>query len=74
VGTALQEQGHQVRLIPAQFVKPYRKSNKNDFLSHPGSGKGRKREPEQKMKIRPKDFALRYLSGETFQKPTRGPE
>ena len=32
MGTALQEQGHQVRLIPAQFVKPYRKSNKNDFL------------------------------------------
>src|SRR5579864_7929951 len=32
VGTALPEQGHQVRLIPAQFVKPYRKSNKNDFL------------------------------------------
>jgi len=28
----LREQGHQVRLIPAQFVKPYRKSNKNDFL------------------------------------------
>ncbi|MGB0107091.1 MAG: IS110 family transposase [Terriglobales bacterium] len=32
VGTALREQGHQVRLIPAQFVKPYRKSNKNDFI------------------------------------------
>src|SRR6201993_2743789 len=29
---ALREQGHEVRLIPAQFVKPYRKSNKNDFL------------------------------------------
>jgi transposase len=29
---ALREQGHQVRLIPAQFVKPYRKSNKNDFI------------------------------------------
>ena len=28
VGSALREQGHQVRLIPAQFVKPYRKSNK----------------------------------------------
>jgi transposase len=28
----LREQGHQVRLIPAQFVKPYRKSNKNDFI------------------------------------------
>ncbi|MGE5733712.1 MAG: IS110 family transposase [Acidobacteriota bacterium] len=32
LGTVLIEQGHQVRLIPAQFVKPYRKSNKNDFL------------------------------------------
>src|SRR2546423_9362103 len=32
MGTVLREQGHQVRLIPAQFVKPYRKSNKNDFL------------------------------------------
>src|SRR5208337_2851597 len=32
VGTVLREQGHQVRLIPAQFVKPYRKSNKNDFI------------------------------------------
>ena len=32
VGGALREQGHEVRLIPAQFVKPYRKSNKNDFI------------------------------------------
>jgi len=32
MGGRLREQGHQVRLIPAQFVKPYRKSNKNDFL------------------------------------------
>jgi transposase len=32
MGAALREQGHDVRLIPAQFVKPYRKSNKNDFL------------------------------------------
>ena len=32
LGGMLREQGHQVRLIPAQFVKPYRKSNKNDFL------------------------------------------
>ncbi len=32
VATALRAQGHQVRLIPAQFLKPYRKSNKNpDF-------------------------------------------
>jgi transposase len=32
LGAILREQGHQVRLIPAQFVKPYRKSNKNDFI------------------------------------------
>lgn len=32
MGTRLREQGHEVRLIPAQFVKPYRKSNKNDFI------------------------------------------
>jgi transposase len=32
IGAALRDQGHQVRLIPAQFVKPCLKSNKNDFL------------------------------------------
>ena len=28
----LRQQGHDVRLIPAQFVKPFVKSNKNDFV------------------------------------------
>ncbi len=32
IGAALRQQGHDVRLIPAQFVKPFLKSNKNDFL------------------------------------------
>jgi len=32
LGSALRAQGHQVRLIPGQFVNPYRKSNKNDFI------------------------------------------
>ena len=32
LGRALQKQGHDVRLIPAQFVKPFVKSNKNDFV------------------------------------------
>lgn len=32
LGTAVRNQGHEVRLIPAQFVKPFVKSNKNDFL------------------------------------------
>lgn len=31
LGAALRTQGHDVRLIPAQFVKPFVKSNKNDF-------------------------------------------
>src|SRR6185369_3432734 len=26
------EQGHEVRLLPAQYVRPYVKANKNDFL------------------------------------------
>jgi transposase len=32
LGGALHKQGHDVRLIPAQFVKPFVKSNKNDFV------------------------------------------
>jgi len=32
LGRALRQQGHDVRLIAAQFVKPFVKSNKNDFV------------------------------------------
>jgi transposase len=32
LGRALRAQGHDVKLIPAQFVKSFLKSNKNDFL------------------------------------------
>src|SRR3974377_1055565 len=32
LGAALRQQGHQVGLTPPQWVKLYRKSNKNDFL------------------------------------------
>ena len=32
LGRALRERGHDVKLIPAQFVKPFVKSNKNDFI------------------------------------------
>lgn len=32
LGTILRAQGHRVRLIPAQFVKPFVKGNKNDYL------------------------------------------
>ena len=32
LGRALREQGHEVRLMPAQYVKPYVKTNNNDFI------------------------------------------
>jgi transposase len=32
LGRALRVQGHDVKLIPAQFAKPFVKSNKNDFI------------------------------------------
>jgi transposase len=32
IGAVLRSQGHEARLIPAQFVKPFVKSNKNDFI------------------------------------------
>ncbi len=33
LGRALREQGHEVRLMPAQYVKPYVKTNKSDYLA-----------------------------------------
>lgn len=32
LGRALRAQGHEVRLMPAQYVKPYVKTNKSDYL------------------------------------------
>ena len=32
LGRALREQGHDVRLMPAQYVKPYVKTKKNDYI------------------------------------------
>jgi transposase len=32
LGRALQKQGHTVRLMPAQYVKPYVKTNKSDYI------------------------------------------
>src|SRR6266849_6473462 len=36
LGRALREQGHEVRLIPAQYVKPYVKTNKSDYIDAEG--------------------------------------
>ena len=35
IGAALRDQGHQVRLIPAQVVTPVLKANKNDRPTAP---------------------------------------
>ena len=32
LGRALREQGHEVRLMPAQYVKAYVQTNKSDYL------------------------------------------
>ena len=32
LGRLLREQGHEVRLMPAQYVKPYVKTNKGDYI------------------------------------------
>jgi transposase len=32
LGRALREHGHEVRRMPAQYVKPYVKTNKNDYI------------------------------------------
>jgi transposase len=32
LGRALREQGHEVRRMPAQYVKPYVKTDKNDYI------------------------------------------
>ena len=32
LGRALRAQGHNVRLMPAQYVKPYVKTNKSDYI------------------------------------------
>ena len=32
LGRALREQGHEVRLMPAQYVKPHVQTNKSDYL------------------------------------------
>jgi transposase len=32
LGRALRQQGHDVRLLPAQYVKPYIKTNKSDYI------------------------------------------
>src|SRR5215469_5554601 len=55
LGAALREQGHQVRIIPGQFVKPYRKSNKNDFIDAEAIAEGVTKENMRFVPIKTED-------------------
>lgn len=41
----IQELGHEVRILPAQFVKPYVKSHKNDVIGAEAIAKRRRGRP-----------------------------
>lgn len=47
LGAGLRDQGHDVRLVPAQFVKPFLKSNKNDATVAPGLSLQRRFSPSR---------------------------
>src|ERR1700737_4667255 len=55
LGRALREQGHDVKLIPAQFVKPFVKSNKNDFIDAEAIAEAVDRENMRFVPIKPDD-------------------
>lgn len=55
LGRALSQQGHDVRLIPAQFVKPFLKSNKNDYLDAEAIAEAVERENMRFVPIKTED-------------------
>jgi transposase len=61
VSATLREQGHQVRLIPAQFVKPYRNSNKNDFLDAEAIAEAVTKQNMRFVQIKTQDMELNAL-------------
>jgi transposase len=55
LGRALREQGHNVRLIPAQFVRPFVKSNKNDYCDAEAIAEAVERENMRFVPIKTED-------------------
>src|SRR5579863_9405532 len=55
LGRALREQGHEVRLIPAQFVRPFVKSNKNDYRDAEAMAEAVERENMRFVPIKTED-------------------
>ncbi len=65
LGRALYEKGHQVRLIPAQFVRPFVKSNKNDCCDAEAIAEAVERENMRFVPIKADDqLDLQALHGE----------
>ena len=67
LGRALREQGHEVRLIPAQFVRPFVKSNKNDYCDAEAIAEAVERENMRFVPIKTEDQldlqALQHILG-----------
>ena len=70
LGRALREQGHGVRLIPAQFVRPFVKSNKNDYRDAAaiadscGTGEHAFRAHQDRGSARPAKLSIECATGE----------
>ena len=52
---ALRDQGHEVRLIPAPFVRPFLKSNKNDYCDAEAIAEAVERENMRFVPIKTED-------------------
>ena len=72
LGRALREQGHQVRLIPAQFVRPFVKSNKNDYRDAEAIAEAVERENMRFVPIKTED-QLDSASSASSARPPGGP-
>jgi transposase len=55
LGRALREQGHEVRLMPAQYVKPYVQTNKSDYLDAEASAEAVQRPRMRFVPIKTED-------------------
>ncbi len=67
LGRALREQGHDVKLIPAQFVKPFVKSNKNDFIDADRGLHRQRRSLPQGTRVRGLDGAAAEAAFDRWQ-------
>jgi hypothetical protein len=65
LGRELRKQGHDVRLIAAQFVKPFVKSNKNDFVDAEAIAEAVERKNMRFVPIKTDDQEKRRQTGQS---------